>query len=93
MLKEMKSILLIEQGEGSTLIRPASKGLVLGRIKKDPDKYALQELFNVSFGLPMVMILSDSVDENLQLYKRIETKGSTALAQVTNKEIVRKFRI
>jgi hypothetical protein len=63
MTKEMKNMLLIEQEEGSILVRPASEGSLPRRIKKDPDKIVFQESLNVNSSFSMTIILWQGGDQ------------------------------
>jgi hypothetical protein len=93
----MLSLSITGKRVGSTVVILASEGPVPRRNMKDRDKTVLQELLNINSGFPMAVIPSGSVEENLQWFKRIETKNTTTLnlaqSQITSKLSIKKIQI
>jgi hypothetical protein len=58
---------------------PAPQNRMLGRLKIPPDKYALQALCSVSFGMPMIMLQSDLVNTSLFLFNMFVINGTNTL--------------
>jgi hypothetical protein len=58
---------------------PAPQNRMLGRLKIPPDKYALQALCSVSFGMPMIMLQSDLVNTSLFLSNMFVINGTNTL--------------